>query len=155
MKVKNAIISSLFCSFALAAQAQASTLISSRVVTVPVDISTAKVVKTNKGYGTTYLVKILVPGLAGPTLMNHRNEGESAPCLATYQTDDISDVTQGRPETVNADMKIDLVKDVYVSDGDKICHVTLTENISTTIRGFTFVHTRSAEMPTRDSEDCE
>jgi hypothetical protein len=133
----------------------ADTLISSRTVTVPVDISKAKVVITNKGYGTTYLVKVLVPALAAPTLMNHRNEGESAPCLATYETDQIDDVVQGRPEVINADMKIDLRKSVYVSSDDKLCHVVLTEDISTTIRGFNFVHGRSSDLPTRDPADCE
>lgn len=152
MKVQ---IATLLCSLGLVAQAHASSVISSRVVTVPVDISSAKVVFTNKGYGTTYLVKILVPALAAPTLMNHRNEGESAPCLATYQTDNIDDIIQGRPETINADVKIDLVKETFISDRDGLCHVKLSENISTTIRGFTFGHSRSSELPTRHRADCE
>ena len=150
MKVQ---IVSLCLSLCLAAQVQASTLISSRIVTVPVDISMTKVLVTNKGYGTTYLVKVLVPGLAAPTLMNHRNAGESAPCLATYQTDQIDDILQGRPEIINADMKLDLVKDAFVNNG--VCQVSLTENISTTIRGFLFVHSRSVALPSRDPADCQ
>jgi hypothetical protein len=139
----------------LNAYADGDVTISSRTVTVPVDISSAKVVLTNKGYGTTYLVKVLVPALAGPTLMNHRNEGETAPCLATYQTNKIDDVVQGHPETINADMKIELTKSSYVDEAEKLCHVTLTETITTTIRGFDFIHARDTEMPTRDPADCQ
>lgn len=134
--------------------AAADGTISKRTVKIPVDISTAKVVKTNAGYGKIFLVKILVPGLAEPTLMNHRNEGESAPCLATYETDNIDDVVQGKPETVVADMDIELTKSSYVEPTDNLCHVQLTETITTKIRGFDFIHERISDLPTRDPGDC-
>ena len=134
--------------------ASAETQISSRTVTVPVDITSAKVVKTNAGYGTTFLVKILVPALAEPTLMNHRNAGESAPCLATYDTDTVDDIVQGQPETLSATVKIDLVKSAYVDAVDHLCHVLLQETLSTKIRGFEFGHSRWTDLPTRDPGDC-
>lgn len=137
-------------------QAQAAeTVISSRIVNLPVDISLTKVVLTNAGYGTTYLVKVLVPALAEPTLMNHRNEGESAPCLATYETNKIEEIVQNNPEIINVDMKIDLIKLTSISDEDQLCHVFLTENITTKIRGYNFRHFRTSEMPTRAPTDCQ
>lgn len=139
---------------ALTAHADTYTSISTRKVVVPVDISTAKVVKTNAGYGSTYLVKILVPELAGPTLMNHRNDGESAPCLATYETDNISDVIAGKPEVVNAEMEITLEKTAYVDKKDH-CRVILTETINTNIHGYDFTHARSSDLPPRNEADCK
>ncbi len=133
--------------------AQAETLISSRVVKVPVDISTNSIVYTSKGY-SVFLVKVLVPELAGPTLMNHRNEGERAPCLATYEATSVDEVVQGRPETVEAEVKIDLIKDANLGS-DNVCRVTLREDLTTVIRGFTFVHSRSTQLPDRIAADCQ
>lgn len=135
--------------------AQANTkVISTRTVDLPVDISQAKVVKTNAGYGSTFLVKILVPALAEESLMNHRNEGESAPCLATYETDNLNDVIGGKPGVETVPFEIQLVKETSLRD-DGTCSVFLTENISTKIRGFTFLHSRSSALPDRVAEDCK
>jgi len=150
--MKTGLIAFLFVAFA--STAFADTVLSTSTVQLPVDISSAKVVKTNKGYGTTYLVKVLIPALAGPTLMNHRNDGEPAPCMATYETNQISDIVQNNPETLSVPVSIQLVKSVAPSADGKTCQVLLTENVSTIIRGFHFVHSRSQQMPDRDIADC-
>lgn len=137
----------------LAAHADSVT-VSSRTVTLPVDLSAAHVRKTNAGYGQTYLVKILVPELAAETVMNHRNEGEGAPCLATYEVDTIEQLIQGRPSVEKAAFKIELVKDTYLDEA-KVCHVTLTENVTTSIRGFQFIHSRASPLPDRNEADCK
>lgn len=151
----NTVILFLVVAFALNGQANSTNIISSRTVQLPVDLSRSKIVVSNKGYGTTYLVKILVPALTGPTLMNHRNEGESAPCLATFQTNNPEDILDGNPETIIADFKIELVKSVLPDKNSKTCHVYLDENISTIVRGYTFVHNRRSELPMRSIEDCQ
>jgi hypothetical protein len=131
-----------------------SIVVSERTVTVPVDLSKTKVVFTNQGYGSTYLVKVLIPALAAPTLLNHRNGTEGAPCMATYDVSNVDDVLQGKPETINADVKITLTKNQVISDDGKTCTVTLNEYLQTTIRGFEFVHDRTIELPSRVADDC-
>jgi hypothetical protein len=137
------------------ANSQVTEPIFTRTVTLPVDISTARVVKTNKGYGETYLVKVLVPELAAETLMNHRNEGEGAPCLATYQADSVDQVVWHHPETIHTEFKIDLVKLLLPDPKNNVCKVQLIETVTTTIRGYEFTHERSSNLPDRVLEDCK
>jgi hypothetical protein len=128
------------------------TVISEKVVTLPVDISTAKLKWTNLGYGNTYFVKVILNEMAGVTILNHRNEGEDGPCLFTYDTTQLEDVVQGNPAVIKSDLKITLVKNNYVHNN--VCKSALTENIETTIRGFKFQHSKSIALPDRVAEDC-
>lgn len=132
--------------------AQADTVISSRTVKVPVDLNSSSVVFTNAGY-SSHMVKILVPALAEPTIMDHRNYGEASPCLATVDTRNIEDVLQGQPGAIEADMQITLSKTATLG-ADDLCEVELREHIETTIRGFVFTHDRYHAMPSRHADDC-
>lgn len=129
-------------------------LISVNTVTLPVDVSIAKVRKTNAGYGAQYLVKILVPELAAETIMNHRNEGEGAPCLATTDITNVSDLIGNNPGIEHPRFEIRLSKITYLRD-NKTCAVSLREDITTNVRGFNFFHTRTSPMPDRVAEDCK
>lgn len=131
------------------------TIIAQKTVKLPVDLSQAGVRSSNKGYGTTFLVKILVPGLAAETLLNHRNEGESAPCLATYETDLVSDVIKGNPAVELYDFEIVQKKVLYPNTTEKICTVYLVEDVHARVRGYNFVHTRRTELPQRHIDDCQ
>jgi len=137
-----------------AAQAK-ETVISKKTVKLAVDLSTTGIRSSNLGYGDTYFVKILVPGLAAETLLNHRNEGESAPCLATYETFKVEDVVQGQPTTEIHDFEIVQKKVVYPSESENACYVYLVENVETTVRGFKFTHERQTELPKRTLADCQ
>jgi hypothetical protein len=137
----------------LSLNAFAQVVISEKTVTLPIDLSTAKLKLSSRGY-SNLIVKVLVPELADVTLGNHRNEDEEAPCLATYETRDPEDVIQGKPEKIFANFKITLVKTVLADSENNICHVTLSEQISGEIRGFEFFHERSIPLPERDLEDC-
>lgn len=140
---------------AAALGAQANTkVISTRTVNLPVDVSNSKVRKTNAGYGAVYLVKILVPELAEETVMNHRNEGEGAPCLATNEIDNVSDLIGGKPGIEIVSFEIELVKETQLM-GDGTCSVRLHENINTKVRGISFYHSRTSELPSRVAEDCK
>lgn len=138
---------------ALGAQANTK-IISTRTVDLPVDVSTSKVRYTNKGYGEIYMVKILVPELAEETVMNHRNEGEGAPCLATTEIQTVAELIGNNPGVDTVPFVIELVKSTYLRQ-DGTCSVSLTENISTTVRGHKFVHVRSSALPDRVGEDCQ
>ena len=131
-------------------------LLSERLVTLPVDISQNKVVRSNKGYGTVTLVKILVPTLADVTVLNHRNEGESAPYMATWDTDDTQDVIGQNPGLENIPFKIQLLKDTALVQSEKgqVCAVTLTEYVTATIHGYEFKHIRQQPVADRDPADC-
>lgn len=128
------------------------TVISERVFVLPVDISQTRLKFTNLGYGS-FLVKVIIPELAGATLLNHRNEGEDGPCLFTIETGEVDDVLQNRPEIIDTEFTIKLIKATQAV-GDQ-CHVTLTEQVTANIRGFHFQHTEIHQMPARVLEDCQ
>ncbi|XGC81640.1 hypothetical protein ACES2L_03990 [Bdellovibrio bacteriovorus] len=129
-------------------------VISRKVVELPVDLSTAGIRLSNAGYGTREFVKILIPQLADHTLMNHRNEGESAPCVATFQTFKVEDVVQGNPEVLRVPFTIEVKRRVWADTWSKKCFLSLRENISANVRGFEFIHEREIELPERPLEDC-
>lgn len=152
--MKTIILSAAILLSAFTAQA-GETIISKKTVKLAVDLSTTGIRSSNLGYGDTYFVKILVPGLAAETLLNHRNEGESAPCLATYETFKVEDVVQNNPTTELHDFEIVQKKVTYPNETNKTCAVYLIEDVSTKVRGFNFVHQRTSELPSRHIDDCQ
>jgi hypothetical protein len=77
-----------------------------------------------------------------------------SPCLATYETDNLNDVIGNKPGVETVPFEIQLVKETSPREDGK-CEVLLVENISTKIRGFTFQHSRSSQLPERVVEDCK
>ncbi|WP_409477845.1 hypothetical protein [Pseudobdellovibrio sp. HCB154] len=152
--MKKIFLSAAILLSAFTAQA-GETIILKKTVKLAVDLSTTGIRSSNLGYGDTYFVKILVPGLAAETLLNHRNEGESAPCLATYETFKVEDVVQNNPTTELHDFEIVQKKVTYPNETDKTCAVYLIEDVSTKVRGFNFVHQRTSELPSRHIDDCQ
>lgn len=130
-------------------------IISQKTVQLEVDLSTTGIRSSNLGYGDTFFVKILVPGLAKETILNHRNEGETAPCLATYDTYKVEDVVKGNPAKEIHDFEIVQKKQLYPNTTDNTCDVYLVETVATTVRGFKFVHERSSVLPKRHIDDCQ
>ena len=128
-------------------------VISKKIVTIPVDIGTAKIKFTNLGYGSTYFVKLIVPELAAHTILNHRNLGEDGPCLVTYETKSVDDVVNSNPEVVNAKFSITVKKRRHLNRAN-ICEMYLEEYVETKIRGFTFRHLLNHRLPDRVAEDC-
>ncbi len=128
-------------------------IVSEKVIKLPVNIGKAKLKFTKLGYGQTYFVKIIVPELAAETILNHRNVGEEGPCLFTEDTDKIEDVLQGRPEIIQTEFKITLIKQAF-KHGDT-CSLSLIENIKTKVRGFHFEHSRNIDLPKRVTDDCQ
>ncbi|MGZ6488127.1 MAG: hypothetical protein ACXWQQ_16420, partial [Pseudobdellovibrio sp.] len=76
-------------------------VISRKVVKLPVDIAEGKVKLSRAGYSMP-LVKILVPELAGITLLDHRNVGEGAPCMASYDAKTPDEIIQNNPQIEEA-----------------------------------------------------
>ncbi len=129
-------------------------VISVRKVILPVDVSRAKVRWSNLGYDSIFYVKIIVPELAGVTLLNHRNEGESGPCLFTREIISVDQLIQNRPEVVNALFEITHSKEIRKDLENSVCKVTLNEDVKTVVRGIKFTHSRSMSLPDRHLNDC-
>lgn len=155
MKALKLILGLALITGSLSAHALEETVISRKIVNLPVDLSKAGVRSSNKGYGTTYLVKILVPGLAAETVLNHRNEGESAPCLATYEAFEVEEVIKGNPAIETFAFEIIQKKNFSPDVENKVCNLWLTEEVQAEVRGFKFVHSRSTELPQRHIDDCK
>lgn len=153
--MKQFILAAAVALAATMAQAQQEVIIAKKTVKLPVDLSSAGIRSSNLGYGDTYFVKILVPGLAAETMLNHRNEGEAAPCLATYQTFKVEDVVQNNPTTEIHDFEIEQKKVLYPNEAEKTCRVYLIEDVKTKVRGFDFVHHLVHELPSRHIDDCK
>lgn len=137
--------------------AHGDVVVSKRVVILPVDLSTAGIRLSKAGYSIP-TVKVLIPELADVTLMNHRNEGETAPCLATLQTFIREDVVQGNPTVELLPFTIELEKVLHLvtdANGEKSCNVNLVETVQGMIRGFDFSHVRTSALPSRHPDDCK
>lgn len=121
-------------------------------VTINVEVGSKRIKETILGYSRP-TVKVIVPELAEHTLMNHRNEGEDGPCLAS-QAQDVEDVIQGKPAIEPAVFHITETQELSVG-ADNLCRVLLIENVETKIRGIKFVHQRISGLPSRIAEDCK
>ncbi|MBI4041200.1 MAG: hypothetical protein HY390_04970 [Deltaproteobacteria bacterium] len=130
-----------------------SVVLSKRTVELNVDISTAKLKLSRADY-VSPVVKVLVPELADVTILDHRNTGEGAPCLATYETESPSDVIQSNPQVEKIKFDITLKKSVRLNPEGTACVVHLSEEVDGVIRGFQFVHDRSLFVGERHIDDC-
>ena len=127
--------------------------LSKKIVQLEVDISTAKLKLSQSDYASP-VVKVLVPNLADVSILDHRNTGEGAPCLATYDTLSPEDVIQNNPTTEKIDFTIELIKNVIPNTKEKTCDVFMVETVNGLIRGFQFNHYKQIHVGTRHIDDC-
>jgi|GEM_PF-5221690 len=136
-----------------AAQAGGSVV---RDQTTPVDVDlNAQTVKCSAADYSAPMLKVLVPGLADLTVLNHRNTREGAPCIAAGKcsaTVGPQTILQSGAGTVRAPIRV-VLKKVAAIDGD-VCHVTLVETVTTQIRGVPFFHEREQAVADRAAADC-
>jgi hypothetical protein len=139
-----------------AAQAgSGSTVLSDRTSDVSVALGPTTVKCSAQGYSMPNL-KVLVPALAGITLLDHRNAGEGAPCIAAGRcvSGDEPLALLARPgqavETIH--VRVTLKKETRLEG--EVCHVTLVENVVTAIRGVPFFHERRQDVADRVPADC-
>lgn len=153
--MKTLIFALLTISSAALAQATEipATVISERQVTLNVDISTARLKFSSSGYASP-VVKVLVPELADVTLLDHRNVGEGAPCLASYQALTPEEVIQENPAIEKVEFQIKLTKVPEINEKENTCEITLREEINGQIRGFAFTHSRAQVIAKRSVVDC-
>ncbi len=129
-------------------------VVSDRTSTVSVPLN-AKTVKCSSADYSAMMLKVLVPDLAGLTVLNHRNTNEGAPCVAAG----VCSVKLGPKTILEAGEGVDQIKVRVVlrkqtSIQGEVCHVSLVETVATTIRGVPFFHERVQEVPQRTAADC-
>lgn len=150
--MKNLILAFLSAMILVPAAHAGLVVVSDKTVTLPVDIGPATVKRSSAGYSFA-IVKVLIPALADVTVMNHRNFGENAPCLAVRDFQlHVNDIIQNNPAKEPVPVRIVLSREAQMSEG--VCKVFLVEEVTATIRGVEFSHERSSEMPSRESGDC-
>ena len=114
----------------------------------------AKTVKCSAADYSMPMLKILVPGLAELTVLNHRNTREGAPCIAAGQCGE-----RGPQDILKSGDGIDeipvrvVLKKVAELDGD-VCRVSLVETVNAKVRGVPFFHERRQEVAERAAADC-
>ena len=130
------------------------TVVRDQTTEVNVDLNSKSVKCSAAGYSMP-LLKVLVPGLADLTILNHRNRGEAAPCIASERCDGDfgpDNILKAGEGVEQIPVRV-VLKRVTTLDGE-VCHVTLVETVQTTIRGIQFNHERRQGVADRAAGDC-
>ena len=125
---------------------------------VEIELNEDTVLCSAADYGMPFL-KVLIPALAGITLLDHQNTGAGAPCVAAgacgfpgeATPDDIIDPAQ---PTVQVEIEVEAVRASTIDHLEKTCSVGLIERVRTTIRDVSFFHERYAPLGERPYSDC-
>ena len=135
------------------ADKSALSVVSDRTTTVSTPLN-AQTVKCSAADYSGPMLKVLVPGLADLTVLNHRNTREGAPCVAAGPCAKLSpaDILKSGAGTDDIKIRVVLRKETAVEG--EVCHVTLVETVATTIRGLAFHHERVQEVAERAAADC-
>lgn len=120
----------------------------------------AKTVLCSRADYAMPMLKVLIPELAGITLLDHQNTGAGAPCVTTGQVCDLDGaigpdlILQGKDgrEQIQVEVKADRIENV--DHQQKKCQVNLREEVTTVIRGQKLTHERWADLGERSYADC-
>jgi hypothetical protein len=129
-------------------------IVSDRTTTVDADLN-SKTVKCSAADYSGPMLKVLVPGLADLTVLNHRNTREGAPCVAAGRCGAIGpqDILKTGEGVERIKIRVVLRKETAIEG--EVCHVSLIETVATTIRGVEFHHERVQEVAERAAADCK
>jgi MYXO-CTERM domain-containing protein len=116
------------------------------------------VICSHADYSANFL-KVLIPQLAGITLLDHQNTDAGAPCVAAgecapfgdHAPDDILDEAD-TSETV--DIRVRATRMEEIDHDAETCTTSLRERIDLEIRGVRFAHERYAALGSRPYGDC-
>ena len=131
-------------------------IVHSKIVELSVSLTPENVRLSRAGYSLP-VVKVFIPEIAEHTLLNHRNFGAEAPCMATFETTLPADVIADRPGVESHEFSIVLKKHARLSkdaEDNNICYLRLEETIKSNIRGFNFAHSRTMSLEERPVADC-
>jgi hypothetical protein len=116
------------------------------------------VICSHADYSANFL-KVLIPQLAGITLLDHQNTDAGAPCVAAgecapfgdHAPDDILDEAD-TSETV--DIRVRATRLEEIDHDAQTCTTSLRERVDLEIRGVRFAHERYAPLGSRPNGDC-
>ena len=127
-----------------------------------VDLNSQTVICSQADYSMPML-KVLIPGLAGITLLDHQNQGAGAPCMTTGQrcsrrTGDKgaspAEMLQGNPRVEKTKVSVAAIRVEEIDHAAKTCSTYLKEHVESMIAGKRFFHERTATLGTRNYADC-
>jgi hypothetical protein len=112
------------------------------------------------GYGREEL-KISVPALAWWGVFDHRNAGETQPCMTAgpcaspwWDGLSVDDLIQDRPGPETVTIQRELVETFLVDHQRQHCERSLTENLTTELRGLNFRHSVSKDIGSLPFQSC-
>ncbi len=123
---------------------------------VEVDINHDTLICSRADYSLPML-KLLVPELAGLTLLNHQNTGAGAPCVSSGECDEGNfpgDIIDPNKPTETIDIQVKAVRLENVDTDAKTCTTSLREDVTMVVRGRTFTHARWSNLGSRPFADC-
>ena len=122
-----------------------------------VDLNEKTVICSSADYAEP-MVKVLIPGLSGITLLDHQNQKATAPCVTTGEScmsgASPDDILQDRPGVEPVEVTVTAKKIEYINHKEKTCLLVLVEDVETNIRGKKLVHQRSNTLQPRSYERC-
>lgn len=134
---------------------QKAATLSDRTTELDVLLNAETVKCSARDYSASFL-KVLIPGLADVTLLNHRNAGEGAPCIAAGRCRGFDEpqalLSRGGERVERVPVRVVLKKETAL-DGE-LCRVTLVETVNAVIRGVPFFHERRQDLAERVPADC-
>ncbi len=135
---------------------ETSTVVHATRTAVDLDLSDQTVLCSAADYGSTFL-KVLIPELAGLTLLDHQNSGAGAPCVAAGECitgeEPAALIDASRP-VERVDVTVEARRYDVVDTEAQVCSVTLVETVGVRIRGVDFTHERFAALGDRAYSDC-
>ena len=136
-----------------APQAAGGTILHDKTTPVSVELN-ARTVKCSAADYSEPMLKVLVPGLAELTVLNHRNAREGAPCVAAGRCGAVGpqDILRAGEGAERVPIRVILRKDAELEGG--VCHVSLVETVTAVIRGVPFYHERRQAVADRNPADC-
>ncbi|HEY4178611.1 MAG TPA: hypothetical protein VGM90_17305 [Kofleriaceae bacterium] len=140
----------------LAAPVTTETVVHDTTTHVSLALNEQTVLCSSADYSATFL-KVLIPQLAGLTLLDHQNLGAGAPCVAAGQCEPgrmPEDIIDASSPSEGVDINVKAVREDVADADAQTCTTTLIERVHVTIRGFEFVHERTAPLGSRAFSDC-
>lgn len=132
-----------------------SEIVHQTTTNVEISLTEETVICSSADYGALFL-KILIPELAGLTLLDHQNLGAGAPCVAAGMCfgENVPDSILNDSPTEEVEIAVTATRNNFINHKEQTCTVSLTEDVNILIRGVEFTHTRYASLGSRIYQDC-
>lgn len=133
-------------------------IVSETSTEIEVKLNHDTVLCSQADYSASFL-KILIPQLKDLTVFDHRNFGAGAPCVAAgmcapFGQSGPLDILNEEKPTEKIKVNVVLTRVFNLNKEKQTCHVSLKEEVTTTVRGIKFFHNRNGSIGERLFDDC-